>query len=116
MEFMTPPTPIRTPISLTLLSHHDKAQYPLQAYLGQSVGSLLEQLLSLLERGEDAARFSQMRECYEPILERLVGDEAIPLENHQSLEAAGLRDGDTLQIAAHPRKEELLFCRYSKQG
>ncbi len=101
------------PIPLTLLCHRDNTQHQLCACHQQTVEELLEQLLQLLAKGENPEQLAQMHECYTPVLERLCEGEGIALDNALSLEEAGVCPGDTLQIAAKPRKEKLLFCRYS---
>ena len=101
------------PISLTLLSHHDNTQQQLEVRADQPIAEFLEQLLESLARGGNGERVAQMRECYEPVLELVRGDNDVALENHQTLSEAGVVEGDTVQIAARPLKEKLLFCRYS---
>ena len=100
-------------IPLTLLSHRDHTQRQVYAYPQQTVGQLLEQLLQQLAEGGNAEHMARMRECYEPVLEIVCDGKGIALDNEQSLEETGVCAGDTLQIAAQPRKEKLLFCRYS---
>ncbi len=100
-------------IALTLLCHRDNTQHQLYAYQQQTVGELLEQSLQLLAAGKSTEQMRHMSECYTPVLERVSDGNGIALDNALSLVEAGVCTGDTLQIAAKPRKEKLLFCRYS---
>ena len=101
------------PISLTLLCHHDNTQQQFKVYAELRIKDFLEQLLESLARGENGVRIAQMRECYEPVLELIRGTNEVELIDDQTLAEAGVIEGDTLQIAARPLKEKLLFCRYS---
>ncbi len=101
-------------ISLTLLSHHDNSQQSLHVSADLQISEFIEQLLDSLSRGKNDERIAQMRECYEPVLELVKNGASEALESHQTLAEAGVVEGDTLQIAARPLKEKLLFCRYSK--
>ena len=101
-------------ISLTLLSHQDNSQQQLKVRADLQITEFLEQLLASLAKGENGERVAQMRECYEPVLELVRGESELELRDEQTLAQAGVVEGDTLQIAARPLKEKLLFCRYSK--
>ena len=101
-------------ISLTLLSHHDNSQQQLKVRADLQIAEFLEQLLASLAEGENGERVAQMRECYEPVLELVRGGSELELGDEQTLAQAGVVEGDTVQIAARPIKEKLLFCRYSK--
>ena len=101
------------PISLTLLSHHNNSQQLLEVCADLPIAEFLEQLLESLAKGENGERVEQMRECYEPVLELVRCGNEVELINDQTLAEAGVIEGDTVQIAARPLKEKLLFCRYS---
>lgn len=101
------------PISLTLLSHHDNTQQPIEVRADLPITEFLEQLLESLAKGENGERVAKMRECYEPVLELVRNGREVALRDDQTLAEAGVVDGDTVQIAARPLKEKLLFCRYS---
>ncbi len=101
-------------LSLTLLSHHDNSQQRLEVHADLHISEFLEQLLASLAEGENRERVAQMRKCYEPVLELVRRGSELELEGELTLKEAGIVDGDTIQIAARPLKEKLLFCRYSK--
>ena len=100
-------------IHLTLILHSEKSEHQFCAYPQQKVGDLLQQQLSRLEQGKNAEQMRLMRECYQPVLERVRDNDRVALNNAMTLRDAGIVSGDSLQIAAIPRKEKLLFCRYS---
>ena len=100
-------------ISLTLLSHHDNTQQQLKVSADLPIAEFLKQLLESLAKGENGERVAQMRECYEPVLELVRNGSEVELKDELTLAEAGVIAGDTVQIAARPLKEKLLFCRYS---
>ena len=103
-------------VTVQLICHSDNSQHNFTASPDLLIGTFLEQILEKLSQGENSERMSQLRECYEPVLELVVNGEGIELQSEQSLTEAGLSDNATCQIAARPLKEKLLFCRYANMA
>ncbi len=100
-------------ITVALYSHGDNSHSHFTVSPQLLVGEFLQQVLSSLARGKDATRLQQFCDNYEPVLELLQNDGAIELDNTMTLAEADVGNNATLQIAAHPLKERLMFCRYA---
>lgn len=103
-------------ITITLLCHRDNSLRHFTVSPMLRVDAFLEQVLEELAQGDDAERIRQLRECYEPVLELIRDGEGTALTTNQTLDEAGVGDDAVCQIAAHPLKEKLMFCRYNKQA
>ena len=91
-----------SPVTVQLICHSDNSLRSFTVPPDLTIGSFLEQILEELSRGEgkSAERMSQMRECYEPILELLVNGEGVELHSGQTLSESGITNNARCQIAA----------------
>lgn len=101
-----------TLLPLTLLCHNDGSEHQFCAPSQQTVAEFLEQAIERLSHCIAPEAVTHLRQNYIPVLERLEHGNTVPLESTLSLQEAGVSANDTLQIAALPRKEKILFCRY----
>lgn len=100
-------------ITVTLLCHSDNSERRFTASPQLRVEAFLEQILEELAQGDNAERVCQLRECYEPVLELVRDGVGTALSKAQTLSEAGMGENAICQIAAHPLKEKLMFCRYN---
>jgi hypothetical protein len=103
-------------IGVNLLSQSAGTRLRFDVSTTLSVSSFVEQALEQLAAGQNRVRVEQMREYYQPVLELVEHGRSIELDASLTLAEVGLRDNATLQIAARPLKDKLLFCRYTRQA
>lgn len=100
-------------ISVTIQSHSDRGDYTFSVPVSMAVGAFLKLVLDKLVESGHGERINSMLECYEPVLEHCREAGPVPLLNSMTLVQAGLADRSVCRLSGRPRKEELMFCRYS---
>ena len=78
-----------------------------------TVSDFLELALERLGQGKGAERVHKLKDNYEPVLELPSPDGGRELPADKSLLEAGVFDHAICRIVARPRKERIMFCRYS---
>lgn len=100
-------------IHLILYSNSDYSHHHFCVPADMQVADFLELALERLARGKGAERVRALKENYEPVLELPSPEGERELANDISLAEAGVTDQAICRIAARPRKERIMFCRYS---
>jgi hypothetical protein len=100
-------------IRITIESHSERGTHAFAISPKMAVGAFLKLVLRKLSSEGHAERINAMLECYEPVLELYQGNGASPLNNGMTLQQSGVADQSVCRISGRPRKEQLMFCRYS---
>lgn len=101
-------------LRVTLHSQSDDTYHHFYVSPKLTVAELTQVALNTLAQGPNRQRVLEMLECYEPVLELFDEErEENILAAEQSLQQAGLSNNAVFRIAAQPRKEKIMFCRYS---
>lgn len=100
-------------IRITIESHGERGTHAFDISPKMAVGAFLNLVLRKLSSEGHAERINTMLECYEPVLELCQGNGASPLNNSMTLQQAGVVHQSVCRVSGRPRKEQLMFCRYS---
>ena len=100
-------------LNLTLYSSSDHRHHGFCVPARMRVGEFLEFALERLARGKGAERVRILRENYQPVLEIPSSEGGRELPDDVILAEAGVCDHAICRIVARPRKERIMFCRYS---
>ncbi len=100
-------------LTLTLYSSSDYTHHRFSVPARTTVSDFLELALERLGRGKGAERVQELRDNYEPVLELPSPDGGLELSPDKSLFEAGVFNHAVCRIVARPRKDRIMFCRYS---
>lgn len=100
-------------LNLTLYSRSDYSHHSFCVPAQMTVGDFLELALERLAQGKGADRVQALMSDYAPVLEIPTPDGGRELPDDKTLAEAGVFDHAICRIIAKPRKERIMFCRYS---
>ncbi len=100
-------------INLTIYSSSDFTHYAFCLPARMVVRDFIELALKRLARGKGAERVQELKNNYEPVLELPTPEGGRELPSDISLFEAGVFDHAICRIVARPRKERIMFCRYT---